>query len=65
MSIKTKRTSANMTQQELADMLGIDRTTVTKWETGACMPSIKMLRLLSNILGCTIDELLGAEAESA
>jgi transcriptional regulator with XRE-family HTH domain len=50
-----------MTQQGLADALGITNKAISKWETGQGMPDISILPALSEILGITVDELLKGE----
>lgn len=65
MNIKEKRIASGITQAQLAEKLGVDRSTIAKWETGAGLPTADKLRPLAKALGCTIDELLGADAESA
>lgn len=57
--IKDKRERAGMTQGELAERLGVDRTTVTKWESGDAMPRADKLPDIAKALGCTVDELYG------
>lgn len=52
------REKTNMKQEELARRLGIDRSTVAKWETGKSKPRADMLPKIADILGCTVDELL-------
>ena len=52
------RKSKNMTQMKLASSLGVARTTVSMWETGKSKPRADMLVKLSEIFGCTVDELL-------
>ena len=61
-SLETERKKRRMTQAELASCIGVNRTTVTKWETGQSVPSIKNLRKLSQVFYCTLDELV-AETE--
>lgn len=61
MSIKALRESKNMTQAELAELVGINRTTISMWETNNSMPRADKLIQLANILGCTVDELLREE----
>ena len=61
MSIKTVRESKNLTQQYIANELGISRSSVAMWETGEAMPRADRLPELAKILGCTIDELFAEE----
>lgn len=55
--IKQKREALNITQKQLADLLGIERSTVAKWEAGAAFPSAGKLPRLAEVLGCTVGEL--------
>ena len=55
--IKELRIKHSLTQEGLADMLGISSQSVSKWENGVTMPDITLLPELSQILGVTIDEL--------
>lgn len=61
MNITTRRIDRGMTQAELAEMLAVDRTTVTKWETGQSLPRAELLPKLAQLLECTVDELLGVK----
>ena len=58
MKIKELRKSRNMTQNELAISVGVERTTVTMWETGNSVPSIDALKKLAAIFNCKIDDLI-------
>lgn len=64
MSIKTVRESKNLTQQYIANELGISRASVAMWETGEAMPRADRLPELARILGCTIDELFAEESDN-
>ena len=55
------RKSKNMTQQQLAEKIGVSFKTVSKWETGRGMPELSTLKPLSDELGITINELLNGE----
>lgn len=55
---KKLREKRKMKQQELADMLKVDRTTVTKWESGDALPRAGMLPVIATALKCKIDDLL-------
>ena len=57
--IMTKRKSLGYTQQMLADKLHISFQAVSKWENGASCPEIDLLPALANVLGTSIDSLLG------
>lgn len=58
MNIKQIRADNKMTQEQLAEVLEIDRSTVAKWENGSAMPRAKMLSKLAELLNCTVDDLL-------
>lgn len=60
-SLKVLRKKANLTQQQLAAKLHIDRSSVAKWEIGNCFPRTGTLPKLAKILGCSVDELLKEE----
>lgn len=55
-----RRRSANMTQAEFADKLGVQRGRVAMWETGASLPMADLLPAIAEILECTIDDLFHA-----
>lgn len=55
------RKSKGMTQQEVADRLGVSNKTVSSWETGASCPDISMLPTIAELFGVTCDELLRGE----
>lgn len=56
------RKAANMSQNELASMLGISNKAVSKWENGNAKPKVDMMRSLANIFHVSIDELLDNSA---
>ncbi|MGN1444025.1 MAG: helix-turn-helix domain-containing protein [Acutalibacteraceae bacterium] len=55
------RVEHKMTQQNIADVLGIDRTTYTFYETGVSKPSLVTLAKLADIYNVTVGYLLGVE----
>ena len=57
--IKELRKKNDLTQEKLADMLGITYKAVSKWECGMTSPDISMIVPLARILCVTTDELLG------
>lgn len=56
------RKKKNMTQDQLAEKLGVTAQAVSKWENDQSCPDIATLPKLANIFGITVDELLGAQA---
>ncbi len=65
MDIKVKRKEKNLSQSELAQMIGVNQTAVSQWERGATMPTLDKAAMIANALGCTIDELYGrSESDS-
>lgn len=62
--IAQKRKEKNLTQAQLAEKLGISNKTISKWETGKCMPDYSIIEILCKELDITIAELMdGEEAE--
>ena len=55
------RKSKGLTQEELAEVLYISRTAISKWESGRGYPSIDSLKEISKFFSVTIDELLSSE----
>ena len=58
------RKNANLTQEEVATKLNITAQAVSKWENDASAPDISVLVELSDILGVTLNDLLGKQAET-
>ena len=63
--IQKFRKEKGMTQEELAEKLGLSSQAVSKWENDASCPDISMLPKLCNLLGVTADELLSGKTETA
>lgn len=59
--IAALRKEQNMTQRELADLLGITDRAVSKWENGRGLPELSLLKPLCDILSVSINELLSGE----
>ncbi|HSL85782.1 MAG TPA: helix-turn-helix transcriptional regulator, partial [Bacteroidales bacterium] len=58
-TIVMKRKKKGITQDALADYIGITKASVSKWETGQSYPDITILPRLATFFNITIDELLG------
>ena len=59
--IAQKRKEKNLTQEQLAEKLGVSNKTISKWETGKCMPDYAIVGSLCEELGITIAELMDGE----
>lgn len=62
MNLKELRTKKGLLQKDVAEKLGIGRTTYVRYETGQFEPDIKTLIRLADIFGVTVDYLIGREA---
>ena len=60
--IAQARREKRLTQEELADRLGVSRQAVSKWESGAALPETDKLARLSGLLGVSCDYLLCDDA---
>lgn len=59
--LKSIRKQAGMSQEKLAEKLGVSRQAVTKWETDAGIPDIENIMAISALFDLSIDELLSNE----
>ena len=55
------RKKKGLTQEELAEVLYVSRTAISKWESGRGYPSIDSLKAIARFFGLTVDELLSGE----
>ena len=62
--IKIYRKEKGLTQQQLAELVGVTEKAVSKWETGRGMPDISLLIPISEALGVKVSELLNGECET-
>ena len=61
--IQTKRAQRGLSQEQLAEQVGVSRQAVSKWEVGDAIPDTDKLVPLARALGITVDELLGNAPE--
>lgn len=57
------RHKKQITQEQLADFIGVTKASVSKWETGQSTPDIILLPQLATYFDITVDELLGYEPQ--
>lgn len=61
--IKELRKQARLSQQTLADQIGVFRNTISNWETGYSQISLENAKNVAEYFGVTIDYLLGSESD--
>ena len=59
--IAKKRREKNLTQEQLAEKLGVSNKTISKWENGKCMPDYSIIEQLCKELSVTLSELMDGE----
>ena len=59
--IARKRKEQNLTQEQLAQQLGVSNKTISKWENGKCMPDYSIIQKLCEALHVTLPELMDGE----
>ena len=60
-NLKRIRKECHLSQEELAEWLGVSRQAVSKWEQGMGYPEVETLLLLSSKLDLSLDALMGTE----
>ena len=55
------RKRKGLTQEELAQLLFVSRTAISKWESGRGFPNIESLKAISGFFSVSLDELLSGE----
>ena len=59
--IAKKRRELNLTQEQLGEALNVSNKSVSKWETGKCMPDYSIIEPLCQTLSISMSELLDGE----
>lgn len=62
--IRNMRREKNVTQDELAQALGVTFQSVSRWENGQAYPDIELIPKIAAFFGITTDHLLGADEET-
>ena len=55
----------NMSQEDLAEKIGVSRQTLSKYETGESLPDIEKCRLLADVFGVSIDDLISYSRDNS
>ena len=64
MMITSLRKEKQMTQLELANLMGVTDKAVSKWERDICYPDVNSLPKLAEIFGISVDELMKCKIEA-
>ena len=59
--IYTLRRRAGLSQDQLAELLGVSRQAVSRWENGSATPGLEKLQAMCRCFQVTMDQLTGAE----
>ena len=62
--LQALRREKGLTQEQLAEQMGVARRTVSRWETGSNMPDLDILIELSDLYGVDLREILNGERKS-
>ena len=52
-----------LTQEDVADKIGVTRQSVAKWESGETVPDLEKCRLLAELFGVSLDDLANYEPD--
>ncbi len=60
-NIKCLRKEKDITQEELAEFLGVSCQSVSRWENSLCYPDMELLPIIADFFAVTVDKLMGAD----
>lgn len=63
MRIRELRKQAKLSQEMMAEKIGVSRQAITKWETGLGVPDIENLVVIADLFMLSLDELMGRDIE--
>ena len=58
MNIKEMRIKRGLTQKQLAELLGVKQSNISRWEAGTFQPNATTLKKMADALNCRIDDLI-------
>ena len=62
--LRARRSECGYSQQQLADKVFVNRSTIAKWESGTRLPDLNMIHRLADALGTDVNALLSAVSKS-
>ncbi len=57
-SLKAARVNAELTQEEAAKKIGVNKSTLQKWESGECYPSTKYIPKITEVYNIGYDDII-------
>lgn len=57
-SLKAARVNKNLNQEKAAMLIGVSKSTLSKWEKGYCFPSTKYIPKITAVYGVKYDDLI-------
>ena len=63
-NIRNYRRNADMTQERLAELLGVSYQSVSRWENGTTYPDLELIPMLAQIFSVTIEDGVNIEKNS-
>lgn len=63
-NIQARRVSERITQEQLAEAVGVSRQTVAKWESGETTPDFEHAVSVAKVLNVSLDDLAGFDAKA-
>ena len=57
-NLETIRKSKKISQEELAELIGVSRQTIYKWEAGICLHNLNKIEKLLEVLNVSIEKIL-------
>jgi transcriptional regulator with XRE-family HTH domain len=64
LKLQTLRKKASMSQENLAELMGVSRQAISKWERSEALPDLYNAKKLAEIFNITLDELMDIEIKS-
>ena len=58
-NLQKLRSEKNLSQEQLADKIGVSRQTISAWESGKASPELDKITTISKLFSVSIDELVG------
>ena len=63
-NLRQLRIEKNLTQEQLANVLGVSAQSVSRWECGNTLPDVLLLPQIARLYGVTVDDLYKEEARA-